>query len=169
MWSWHLCGNEELEIRTKGNSLIAKLDVIVCAFLFNLLSKKWVKHWIENFSSVFENNRCSHGNCSFKRSRNDQRVLSWLDYFKTFFLVAILEPYVRLHLWIYEQTPPIWVITNNCTISRETVLRKALDLPLSNLYCVTEYNFNWNVFSWLELILIEHLSPWFGALITIAL
>jgi hypothetical protein len=143
----HLGGDVELKVGVEGNALVTELDIHFIAFLFDLLGEKRVQQWVEGLVSVFEDHGYTQGDRVLECTRDDVGLVGWLDNLNLLVSVTVLEPEIRLHLRVNEEAPSLRSLANDGTVSRETVLRQALDLPLSNLNSVTANDLDGHVLS----------------------
>jgi hypothetical protein len=81
-------------------------------------------------------------------------------------LAHLSNPLVGLALWIDIEWPSAGLVGNDGVLNGEGVLRKAIDAPVSDLDCITEYSCKTEDSTVRNLLLFTALDPLIGKIIS---
>jgi hypothetical protein len=102
-----LGGNIELELLRILDVAVSQSNGPHVSLLVNLLSKKWLNHWVKLLSCILEDDWIAERNAVFEDSAHNLEIHGWLDALDISVFLHTLDPVIALHLWINHQRPSL--------------------------------------------------------------
>lgn len=131
-----LSGQVEPELHVVLNDRVTNLNLVGRPLLDDLLLQERLNGGVKLFTHVLNHNWVSISHASFEVL--EVVAVSELKDVNLFIFTEVADPLVSLSLRINEQRPSSGSLSDDGVINREVIRWKGPQVPLTNLYRVTE-------------------------------